>query len=136
MSIEIYGSRFRDGEFAGIEFSALAGAFAGLMVKQEPEEIVLELNGTGCAPTSVFFRRAGNEVTSFNVMRPVDDARFYEALLQILQYEGVVVYTPGSPPVLGLAASVKHLPEGMSSALGPGVVVQTAIALRTALFNG
>jgi Gram-negative bacterial TonB protein C-terminal len=72
---------------------------------------------------------------AFTAPRPLDDARLHEALLELLQHEGVVVYAPGSPPVIGSRASEKHLPEGMISALGAGVIVETGHALRSVLFG-
>jgi hypothetical protein len=136
MSIEIYGSRFRDGELAGLEFSALIGAFAGLMVRQEPEALVLRLEDSGGVTTLLGFKTSGGEVISLCVPRPVADPRLYAALLELLQHEGVVVYAPGSAPVFGDPASERHLPEGMRSALGIGVVVETVDALKNALFGG
>ena len=136
MSIEIYGSKFWHGEIAGLGLGALSTAFAGLVVMVEQEEFVLDLGNAGGMTTSLCFKKSGEEATSFTVPRPVDDVRLYEALLVLLQHEGVVVYAPGSPPVVGSAASAKHLPEGMSSSLGAAVVVETGTALRSALFGG
>lgn len=136
MSIEIYGSKFRGGEIAGLDLGVLFSAFAGLVVKQEQEAFVLGLGSAGGMTTSLRFKRSGEEATSFVLPRPVDDARLYEALLELLKHEGVVVCAPGSPPVIGSSASEKHLPEGMSSALGAGVIVETGNALRSALFGG
>ena len=135
VSIEIYGSKFWNGEIAGLDPDVLSRAFAGLVVEQEQGAFVLGLAGAGGMTTSLGFKSSGEEVTSFTVSRPVDDVRLYKALLLLLQHEGVVVYAPGSPPVIGAAASEKHLPEGLKSSLGGAVIVETGNALRSALFG-
>ena len=136
MSTEIYGSRFRSGEIVGIDLSAFVRAFAGMIVLQEEGALGLGLESSGEVKTWVSVKRSEEEVTSFAVLRPVDDPRLYGALLELLRQEGVVVYAPESPPVIGCTESEKHLPEDMSSALGPGVVVESGSALRSALFGG
>jgi hypothetical protein len=136
MSIEIYGSRFSHGQSVGIRVEVLSQAFAGLVARIEPEAFMLDLGPCGEVQTPLYLQAHEEETTSFSVARPVDDPRLYKALLQVLQHEGVVLYAPGSPPVLGHPKSAGHLPEDMADALGAGVVVSSASALQSALFNG
>lgn len=138
MSIEIYGSRFRLGLGVGIPVDGLSRAFAGLVVQTEPGAWLLDLagGGGGGVYTRLQFQTAQPETPTFALARPVDDPRLFQALYKVLQLEGVVVYAPGSPPVLGHPASALHLPADMAAALGPSVWVDSARALRSALLDG
>jgi hypothetical protein len=135
MSIEIYGSRFHQGQLLGIPVALLSQAFDGLIAKTGPNAFMLALEPHEGILIPLYFEARDEQTNSFSIARPVDDPSLYEALLRLLHHEGIVVYAPGSPPVLGHPESVGHLPEGMTDALGAGVIVYSASALKDALFN-
>jgi hypothetical protein len=135
MSIEIYGSRHRNGASVGIGVSMLEDAFIGLVAQLEPGALMLSLQHSGGVLTPLFFKAEDGQVASFTVVRPVDDPRLYEALFRIVLLEGVVLYAPGSPPIFGHPNSASHLPTDMTEALGAGALVSSASDLRGALFS-
>ncbi|CAD5373535.1 conserved hypothetical protein [Rubrivivax sp. A210] len=135
MSIEIYGNRFRHGQPFGLQVTDLSRAMDSLISKVEPEEFMLDLEFSGGVLTPLRFMAKEAETTSFSIARPTEDRRLYEALHQLLRHEGVVVYAPGSPPVVGHHKSATHLPEEITEALGSGVFISSAIELRNTLFG-
>ena len=135
MSIEIYGSRHRNGASVGIGISMLEDAFTGLIDQHESAALMLRLQNSGGVLTPLFFKAENGQVRSFSVSRPVDDPRLYEALFRVLLLEGVVLYAPGSPPIFGHPNSASHLPTNMTEALGAANLVISASDLKNALFN-
>lgn len=120
----------------GLQPSEFAESFKGLVARAEAGAFLLDLGGSEEALTRVSFQERGGEVASFCVIRPVDDLRLFEALLHVMSHEGVVLYAPGSPPVVGHPATAGHLPKEMTEALGAAVVTSSAGAAREALFGG
>lgn len=59
------------------------------------------------------------------ISRPCGDRRFWEALLSILQMGNVVMFWPGSPPLVARGSS-PNLPTGMVEALGEPVEIENS----------
>jgi hypothetical protein len=135
MSVEIYGQRFQAGQPAGLLVQALLQAFAPLLLRVEPQALVLAADGSAGGGTQVLVNTGAPAVYAFTVLRPVCDPRLYAALLALLQQPGTVVYAPGSRPVVAHPAAAAELPPQMLAALGAPVCVGTADALHDALFE-
>jgi hypothetical protein len=69
---------------------------------------------------------AEGTISDFMVNRPAGDVRFWEALLTVLRMGSVVMYWPGSPPLLALKSNVEPLPPDFTAALGEPVFVERA----------
>lgn len=135
MSVEIVGQRFQAGQPAGLPVQALLQAFAPLLLRVEPQALVLATEGSAGAGTQVLVDTEVPTVHAFTVLRPVCDPRLYAALLALLQLPGTVVYAPGSRPVVAHPAAAAELPPQMLAALGAPVCVGSADALLDALFE-
>lgn len=63
-------------------------------------------------------------IKHFMVNRPAEDIRFWAALLAILQLGSVVMFWPGSPPLVACKSNVEPLPEEMLEALGEPILIE------------
>lgn len=134
MGTEIYVNRFRKGEPLPFSPGAVEQSFSEPVAERQDGDLALRLGGPDEPINVVQFSPTRNDATAFAVERPLDDLRLYEALLSVLLQEGSVAYAPGSPPVVGVKASMAHLPEDMVASLGSPVVALSAAELRSLLF--
>ena len=123
MSVGIYGGRFLRGHATKVAVEAFQSAFGALITRIEPNAFMLELEGAGGVETALFLNAQDEDTNSFCVSRPVEDGRLYEALLEVARMNGVVLYAPGSPPVVAHEGTAEHLPEDMIESLGPALYV-------------
>ncbi len=65
-------------------------------------------------------------LSGFMVSRPAGDIRFWQALLKILQMGSVVMFWPGSPPLIAGKGNPEQIPEEMIESLGEPIYVERA----------
>jgi hypothetical protein len=63
-------------------------------------------------------------IKHFMVSHPAEDIRFWGALLAILQMGSVVMFWPGSPPLVAHKSDLEPLPEEMIEALGEPISIE------------
>jgi hypothetical protein len=74
----------------------------------------------------LYVRTKGDRLNGFMVSRPCCDTRLWDALLTVLQLGDVVMFWPGSPPMIGSAEGATRLPEDMVRSLGKPVLISRA----------
>ena len=55
------------------------------------------------------------------VSRPAGEMRLWEALLTVLQMGQIIIFWPGSPPLIAIGTDTSNFPEGMREGLGEPV---------------
>jgi hypothetical protein len=68
-------------------------------------------------------------LSDFMVSRPSGDLRFWDALFSIFQMGSIVIFWPGSPPILAAGANPDDLPEGVVEGMGQPVYVRSGLEL-------
>jgi hypothetical protein len=134
VSTEIYCSRFKMAQFAPIPKRALAEALNAVC------DVDLNVSVPDQLPRSRFYSALGFSaselgVTGLVVERPSTDTQLYGALLSLLRLEGAVAYAPGSAPIIGHPATVKHLPPSLVASLGSPRLAGTSAELAAGLFG-
>jgi hypothetical protein len=133
VSTEIFCTRFERADLAVIPTKSLELAFEDFTATSLGYEIPGSLASCRLFE-SLSFSVAEGGASGFAVGRPSTDIELYEALFLLLRLEGVVVYAPGSPPIVGNPASIAHLPESMLESLGCPVLTGSSVQLLAELF--
>lgn len=68
----------------------------------------------------------GSPLSDFMVSRPCGDLRLWAAMLNVLQMGSVVMFWPGSRPMVASGGSAEELPYEMREALGEPVFISQA----------
>jgi hypothetical protein len=120
MGFEVYVQCFGESERTGISRTVVRSLFPIIAEESEPDYWRVRYDDkNSCHVGVVALPSDQNMLKSICVERPCADARLWEALISVLRMGSVVMFWPGSPPVVSDDAVASNLPEGMTRVIGP-----------------
>jgi hypothetical protein len=133
MSFEIYIQCFKDGEeSAGLSRKKIRAAFGPFVTETEPGFWQLKYDPSNSC--EVLLAAKGQMVTGFTVLRPCEDARLWESLIEILKLGNVVLYFPGEGcPLVADESVIPHLPADMVETLGRPKCIKHGAEIQQAI---
>ena len=127
MSVEVYLQCFGESERSGISRAAVRRLFPVVEEESESDDwriLYDPKNSCDIGVTALDSDKA--MLTSLCIYRPCGDIRLWEGLFAVLCMGAVVVFWPGSPPIVAADTVGANLPKNMVEALGPARSVHSA----------
>jgi hypothetical protein len=127
MGFEVYIQCFGESERTGISRSAVHSLFPVIAEESKPDYWRVQYNDkNSCHIGVVSLPSDKNTLKSFYIDRPCADARLWEALISVLRMGSVVMFWPGSPPIVFDLSVASKLPKDMTDGIGTARSVSTA----------
>jgi hypothetical protein len=127
MGFEVYLQCFGESEQRGISRAAIRSLFPIIEEKSEADYWRIKYDDTNSCNIGVAALPSNKEMLkSLFVDRPCGDLRLWEGLLSVLRMGSVVIFWPGSPPIVADDATAAKLPKAMSDAMGQPRPVRSA----------
>jgi hypothetical protein len=124
MSFDLYFGGCKDGQKASFPRERLDRHFGAYVSHRAPQCLTLDFGDEG---TSYLYCSDEEYIDFFSINRPASAICLFEAILDLLRSESLVLFMPGQcPPLVGSAATVSHVPADMVEANGSPVVVTSA----------
>jgi len=130
MSFDAFVQSYGETQKSGLPVATVRSLFP--IVREELEFnrwIIQYAPNDGCDFFVGFCKDDKERLVDFMISRPCGDLRFWNGLFSILQMGKIVIFWPGSPPVLAAGAKPEDLPAGMVEALGEAVYVGSGAEL-------
>jgi hypothetical protein len=130
MSFDLFMQCYGETHKLGLPVGAMRALFP--ICREEPEfnRWVVEYDPmNSCDIYAGLLKDNRERLGDFMVSRPCGDMRLWEALFSILNMGSVVIFWPGSPPVLAAGTNADSLPDGMVEGLGQPVYVHSGSEL-------
>ena len=124
MGIEVYVQAFEEGEATAMARSWLRNAFGAELTELEDERWHLRYDDDDSC--DLYLRAMDDDaslVKTVVIDRPCQDHRLWNALAYLLGLGNIVLYWPGSRPIIGWPGAEEHLPADLIDALGKPVIV-------------
>ena len=119
MGFEVYVQCFGESVGSGISRAAVRRLFPVIEQESEPDYWRIHYDQTNSCTIAVTPIPSDKErLKSLFVERPCGDLRLWDALLSVLRMGRVVIFWPGSPPIVSDAVLASELPKDMTNALG------------------
>jgi hypothetical protein len=128
MSFEAFVQIYNDGELTGIPRQQIRDSFGSFLSEGGAYDWHLYYDEANNCDV-ILKTHAGdkNLVTSFTVVRPCGDPRFWDAMVSILRLGNVVLFFPANcPPLVADNKVAQHLPPDMIETLGEPRCVSSA----------
>ena len=124
MGLDVFVQSYGNTEASGLSRDRVRALFPVVEERSDAERWVVQYRPTDWCDLYV---DAESEVFhDFMVSRPCGDRRFWESLLSVLRMGDVVMFWPGSPPLIASTESATRLPEDMVKSLGDPVLISRA----------
>jgi hypothetical protein len=121
MSFDVFLQCYGGLERQGLPRERVRALFPIAEEESEPERWVVRYDSAN--QSDIFAGPDDKALVHMSVSRPAGDLRLWDALLSILRMGPVVMYWPGSPPIIA-GSNSERVPRGIVEALGEPVVVE------------
>jgi hypothetical protein len=119
MGFEVYVQCFGESERTGISKAAVRSLFPVVAEESEPDYWRVRYDDkNSCHIGVVSLPSDRGMLKSFYLERPCADPRLWEAVVSVLRMGSVVMFWPGSPPVVSDDRVAASLPEDMTREIG------------------
>ena len=127
MSFELYIQCFVESERTGISRTAVRSLFPVIAEESQPDFWRVRYDDKNSCHIGVVPIPSDKEMLkSLCVERPCADVRLWESLVSVLRMGSVVMFWPGSPPVVLDDGVALNLPKKMTNVLGAARLVSSA----------
>jgi hypothetical protein len=124
MSFDLFVQSYGDTQKSGLPADTVRSLFPIIREELEFDRWVIQYSQNDSCDFFVGFCKDDKErLVDFMISRPCGDLRFWNGLFRFLQMGKIVIFWPGSPPVLAAGAAPDDLPAGMVEVLGEAVYV-------------
>ena len=127
MGFEVYVQCFGESEGTGISRAAVRSLFPVIPAESQPDFWLVRYDDKNSCHVGVVPIPSDKEkLKSLCVERPCADSRLWDALISILRMGSVVMFWPGSPPVVSGDGVASNLPKEMTNVIGQARSVGSA----------
>jgi len=120
MSFDVYIQCFGATERTGIPRQIVRALFPLIEDESQPDSWRVQYDEFNACNVFVSANPSNNEfLNSLSVWRPCEDPRLWQALIELLRMGSVVMYWPGSPPIIANDISSSSLPKDIVDSFGP-----------------
>ena len=123
MSFDVFVQCYGKTEQSGLSRVRVRALFPVGEEKSDAERWVVQYGPTDWS--DLYVDAEGEKFNDFMVSRSAGDKRLWDALRTVLQMGDVVMFWPGSPPLIASAEGALRLPEDMVKGLGEPVLISS-----------
>ena len=124
MSFDVFVQCYGETEKLGLPRERVRALFPIVEEESGPDCWVVRYDDLNSS--DIYVDAESEQFKGFMVNRPAGDIRFWQAQLTILRMGSVVMFWPGSRPLLAQKSDAEELPEDIVESLGEPVFVERA----------
>lgn len=121
MSFDIFVQCFGETAKSGLRRERVRSLFPIVEDESGLEHWVVRYDALNSS--DIYLASDDESLKCLKVSRPAGNRQLWEALLTVLEMGQVVMFWPGSPPLVAREINASDLPEGMREALGEPVFI-------------
>jgi hypothetical protein len=127
VGFEIYIECFGESQRSGISRTAVRELFPIAEKESQPDDWRIQYDSKNiCDISATPLTSDAARLTSLCIFHPCADLKLWVGLYSLLQLGSVVIYWPGSPPIVAEGFISANLPKEMIDAMGAPRVVRSA----------